>query len=124
MPSSAAVALEILGAEYRAAYLTHDRKRAPIAARVRYTENNVEMDFPDGSWDTVTEEVGQALTLSDPLTGQVGIYMAIMQSETPGFLAVRLKIDGGQIVEVEHIVSTKRNLSGPPTPIGEVRDFS
>lgn len=123
MPSSAAVALEILGAEYRAAYLTHDRKRAPIAARVRYTENNVEMDFPDGTWDTVTEEVGQALTLSDPLTGQVGIYMAIMQSETPGFLAVRLKVDGGQIVEIEHIVSTKRNLSGPPTPIGEVRDF-
>ena len=123
MPSSAAVALEILGAEYRAAYLAHDRKRAPIAARVRYTENNVEMGFPDGTWDTVTEAVGQALTLSDPLTGQVGIYMAIMQSETPGFLAVRLKVDAGQIVEIEHIVSTKRNLSGPPTPIGEVRDF-
>jgi hypothetical protein len=123
MPSAAAVALEILAAEYRAAYLAHDPKRAPIAAQVRYTENNIEMDFPDGTWDTVTEEVGQCLTLSDPVTGQVGIYMAIMQSETPGFLAVRLKADGGRIVEIEHIVSTKRNLSGPPTPIGEVHEF-
>jgi hypothetical protein len=86
-------------------------------------ENNVEMGFPDGTWDTVTEEVGLALTLSDPVTGQVGIYTAIMQNDTPGFLAVRLKVDDAKIVEIEHVVSTKRNLSGPPTPIGEVRDF-
>jgi hypothetical protein len=89
----------------------------------RYTENNIEMAFPDGTWDTVTELVGGVLTISDSLTGQVGMYLAIMQSETPGFLAVRLKVEGGRISEVEHIVSTKRNLSGPPTPIGDVREF-
>jgi hypothetical protein len=119
----AATTLEKIGDQYRVAYLSHDLRRAPFAARVRYTENNVEMDFPDGTWDTVTEEVGLALTLSDPVTGQVGIYMAIMQNDTPGFLAVRLKVADAKIVEIEHIVSTKRNLSGPPTPIGEVRDF-
>jgi len=123
MSSIEAAALERIGAEYRAAYVAHDARRAPIAAHVRYSENNVEMGFPDGTWDTVTEEVGPALTLSDPVTGQVGIYTAIMQNDTPGFLAVRLKVADGKIVEIEHIVSTKRNLSGPPTPIGEVRDF-
>jgi hypothetical protein len=119
----AAVQLEIAAAEYRAAYLAHDVRRAPFAAQVRYTENNVEMDFPDGTWDTVTELVGEPLTLSDPLTGNVGMYLAIMQSETPGFLAVRLKVEGERISEVEHIISTRRNLSGPPTPIGDVREF-
>ncbi|MCC7464169.1 MAG: hypothetical protein IT480_17125 [Gammaproteobacteria bacterium] len=120
---STATALEQIGEQYRAAYVAHDPARAPIAAGVRFSENNVEMGFPDGTWDTVTEEPGPALTLSDPLSGNVGIYTAIMQRDTPGFLAVRLKVDAGQIVEIEHIVSTKRNLSGPPTPIGDLRGF-
>src|SRR6185436_21127333 len=108
---------------YRAAYLKHDAQLAPFARKVRFTENNVEMEFPDGTWDTVSQEVGQALTLSDPVTSNVGIYMSIMQNDTPGFLAVRLKVQGGRISEVEHIISTKRNLSSPPTPIGDVHEF-
>jgi hypothetical protein len=115
--------LERTADQYRAAYLKHDPKLAPFARKVRFTENNVEMEFPDGTWDTVTQEVGQALTLSDPVTSNVGIYMSVMQNDTPGFLAVRLKVQGGQISEVEHIISTKRNLSSPPTPIGDVHEF-
>jgi hypothetical protein len=115
--------LEGIGARYRAAYVKHDPTQAPIAKDVRFTENNVEMRFPDASWDTVTQEVGPALTISDPTTGNVGIYTAIMQLDTPGFLAIRLKVQHRKITEIEHIVSTKRNLSGPPTPIGDVHEF-
>jgi hypothetical protein len=115
--------LEAIGDQYRAAYVKHDAKAAPFAKKVRFTENNVEMEFPDASWDTVTREVGPALTLSDPKTGNVGIYTSIMQNDTPGFLAIRLKVVRGQITEVEHMLSTKRNLSGPPTPIGDVTTF-
>jgi hypothetical protein len=115
--------MEGIGDQYRAAYLKHDPKLAPFSKKVRFTENNVEMTFPDGTWDTVTEEVGAPLTLSDPKTGNVGIYTRIIQNDTPGFLAVRLKIERGQISEVEHIISTKRNLSSPPTPIGDVHEF-
>ncbi len=118
-----ATTLEKIGDQYRVAYVAHDPRRAPVSPRVRFSENNVEMGFPDATWDTVTEELGPALTLSDPVTGNVGIYTAIMQGDTPGFLAARLKVDAGQIVEIEHIVSTKRNLSGPPTPIGDVHEF-
>jgi len=114
--------LEHIADTYRAAYLKHDPSLAPLSKTVRFTENNVEMvPFPDGSWDTVTEEVGPTLTFSDPETGNVGIYTAIMQRDTPGFLAVRLKVEKGKITEIEHILSTKRNLSSPPTPFGEVR---
>ncbi len=115
--------LEEIGARYRAAYLAHDPAQAPIARTVRFTENNVEMPLPDGTWDTVTREVGPALTLSDPVTGQVGIYTSIYQNDVPGFLAIRLKVAGGRITEVEHVISTKRNLSAPPTPIGPVDGF-
>jgi len=115
--------LEEAADAYRAAYRAHDPSFAPFAERVRFSENNVEMPFPDGTWDTVTEEVGPALTLSDTTLGTVGIFTAIRQREIQGFLAVRLRIEGGRITEAEHIISTRRNLSSPPTPIGEVDEY-
>lgn len=108
---------------YRAAYVAHDPSRAPFASAVRFSENNVALPFPDGSWDSVSEEVGPALTLVDESAGTIGIFTAIRTLDVPGFLAIRLKVTGGQIVEAEHILSTRRNLSGPPTPIGAVEDF-
>jgi hypothetical protein len=68
----------------------------------------------------ITSEVGPALTFSDPQTGNAGIYTAIMMGNTPAFLAVRLRVAHGKIVEVEHLLSTKRLISAPPTPFGEV----
>src|SRR6187549_2817057 len=97
--------LGAIAAQYRDAYLAHDPARAPFARRVRFTENNVEMPFPDGTWDTVTQEVGPALTLAEPGSGMIGIFTAIRQREIPGFLAVRLRVSHGQITEVEHIIS-------------------
>ena len=117
------VRLEQIAAAYRAAYLAHDPGLAPFAPKVRFTENNVEMPLPDGTWDTVTREVGPALTISDPVTGNVGVYTSIMQKDVPGFLAIRLKVVDDRITEVEQVISTKRNLSSPPTPIGPVEGF-
>lgn len=117
-------ALESIADSYRAAYAARDPRRAPISPQVRFTENNVEMPFPDASWDAVTRELGPALTLSDASTGQVGLFTAILMNDTPGFLAVRLKVVAGQITEIEHMLSTRRNLSGPPTPIGDVHSFT
>lgn len=111
--------LEKIADQYRAAYIKHDPKLAPIAKSVRFTENNVEMKFPDASWDAVTAEVAPALTFSDPVTGNVGVTTAVMMGETPGFLAIRLKVEKGQITEIEHMLSTKRGVSGPPTPFGD-----
>jgi hypothetical protein len=112
--------LENVANDYLAAYRMHEPKRAPFAEHVRFTENNVEMVLPDGTWDTVSQQVGIPLLLSDPQTSQVGIYTAIMQNDVQAFVAIRLRIVRGRISEVEHIVSTRRNLSSPPTPIGDV----
>ena len=109
-----------LGDQYRAAYVKHDRTQAPFARHVRFTENNVELAFPDGSWDVVTSEVGPPLTFADAASGGVGIYTAIMMREIPAFLAIRLKVEHGEITEIEHLLSTKRGVSGPPTPFGDV----
>ena len=115
--------LEQIADRYRVAYVAHDTRSLPLSSDLRYSENGVVMKFPDGSWDTVSKEVGPPLTLSDTKTGNVGIYTAIFQNDTPGYLAVRLKIVHGQIAEIEHVLSTKRNLSAPPTPFGEIEQY-
>jgi hypothetical protein len=115
--------LENIAAQYRAAYVKHDAAALPLARQIRFSENGVMMKFPDASWDTVTREVGPATTISDPTTGQVAVYTAIMQNDTPGFLAIRLKVAGGRITEIEHMLTTKRNLSSPPTPIGDIETY-
>lgn len=114
--------LEAISAQYRAAYVAHDPKAAPFAAKVRFTENNVAMAFPEGTWDTVTRELGPALTVSDPVTGNVGVYTAILQGGVPGFLAIRLRIRNRRIVEAEHVVATARYLA-PPVSLGDVATF-
>lgn len=108
---------------YRAAYLAHDTGQVAIDDNVRFSENFVEMPFPDGTWHTVSEEYGPALTLLDPVTSQIGIYTAIRQNDIPGFLAIRLKVEGMEITEIEHVISTRRNLSSPPTPIGDAETY-
>lgn len=115
-----AACLSDIGDKYRSAYVSHDKSRAPFAKHVRFTENAVELAFPDGSWDVVTSEVGPAFTFTDPQTGGVGIYTAIMMREVPAFLAVRLKVEHGEITQIEHLLATKRAVSGPPTPFGDV----
>jgi hypothetical protein len=115
--------LEGIAAAYRAAYLKHDATLAPFATHVRYSENNAEMTFPDGTWDTVTQEVDTPLVLTDPATGQIGIYTSILQRQTQGFLAARLQVRNRQITEVEHVISTKRNVSAPPVPIADVLQY-
>lgn len=116
--------LAAIGDQYRAAYVAHDRSKAPFAAHVRFTENMAELPFPDGSWDVVTKEVGPALTFTDPATGGIGIYTAIMMHNTPAFLAIRLKVEHGRITQIEHLMSTRRAVSGPPTPIGDVNKLT
>lgn len=104
--------LEKIGADYLAAYLKRDRTMAPISKTVRFSENNVLLRFPDGSWDTVTSGVGGTLIFSDPKTGGVGIYTAVMQGKVLGYLAVRLKVVKGEITEIEQVDATKRYTSG------------
>jgi hypothetical protein len=115
--------LEGIAAAYVAAYLKHNVTLAPFAPHVRYSENSAEMTFPDGTWDTVTEQVDTPLVLSDPVTGQIGIYTSVLQRQTQGFLAVRLKVRDRHITEVEQIIATKRNVSAPPVPMGDALQY-
>lgn len=112
--------LEEVARGYLSAYGRRNPNGASIAADIAFTENNVRLPFPDGTWDAVTEVLGPELIFSDPVTGNAAFFTAILMNDTPGFLSGRLKVAGGEIVEIEHMLATKRGVSGPPTPFGDV----
>jgi hypothetical protein len=115
--------LESISRAYRQAYLSHDPSLAPFSKKIRFSENNVEMNFPDGTWDTVTREHGSPLVLSDVRLGTAALFMKVYQLDTPSYLAIRLKMENGQITEAEHILSTRRNVSRPPEPFADTETF-
>jgi len=115
-----AVCLDKVGQSYLAAYLKRDPKAAPLAPKVRFTENNVDLSLPEGSWETVTSQAAPEIRFVDPASSQIGMYLGVMMGDVPAFLAIRLKTQNGKVTEAEHLLSTKRLVSGPPTPFGDV----
>ncbi len=83
----------------------------PWANRVRYSENSVPMMIGDGVWATITSRSAAPLRASDPATGQAVWMGEIADHGQPGFMALRLKVEGGRIAEAEAVL---RRKGGPP----------
>ncbi|HEY5409878.1 MAG TPA: hypothetical protein VIJ94_04035 [Caulobacteraceae bacterium] len=83
----------------------------PWANRVRYSENNVSMMIGDGLWATITSRTTTPLRAADPASGQAVWMGEIADHGQPGFMALRLEIEGGKIAEAEAVL---RRKGGPP----------
>lgn len=59
----------------------------------------------DGLWNTISERGTYSLYVDDPRAGQVGFFGTIHESGTPAILALRLKLEGGFISEIETLVA-------------------
>jgi hypothetical protein len=83
----------------------------PWAPVVRFSENSVPMAIGDGLWGSSTAHAATALRAADPISGQVAWMGVVEEHGQPAFLALRLKVEGGRIAEVETVV---RRKGGPP----------
>jgi len=99
--------------QYLAALLARDPTRLPWAAHVKLTENNVELPVGWGLWGTISALGAEDLRAADPETGQAAYYGVIDERGLKSFFAMRLKIDDGNISEVETIVDRKGYGPGP-----------
>ncbi len=99
------------------AMLAHDASRLPLAKGVRYSENGQFLALEDGLWGTAGE-IGlpgtspSALSLADPATGTAGYWGPTNEHGTPGVLALRIKVSGGKIGEIEAI-DVREESRGP-----------
>jgi hypothetical protein len=93
--------LEKLSDDYLAALVAHDPKRLPLAADVRYTEQDQVMDIGDGFWGTATAIGGYKHCFSDTTEEQIGCIVTMHEGEHLLIMSLRLRVQLGRITEVE-----------------------
>jgi hypothetical protein len=91
------------------AMVAHDFRGLPLTADARYTENGQTLEFGDGLWGTLTGYVDAAgalngrfrIDMTDAARAEAVYFGAIVETTTPGVLALRMKLRGTQISEIE-----------------------
>jgi hypothetical protein len=113
------------------AMLAHDASRLPLAKGVRYSENGQFIAIGDGLWGTAgkIEMPGAgnyAASFADPTTGTGAYWGLTNEHGTPGVLALRIKVGGGKISEIEAVDVREESqgarggtmtLMRPPLPV-------
>lgn len=98
-----------------------DFRRLPWADPVRFTENNVPLMIGDGWWGSTGATVGKkAFSLADPETGNIVWFGTIWDHDEPAFGAIRLRVSGGRISELE-LIAGRKPL---PIPFGDPKAFA
>lgn len=96
---------------YLAAQAAHDAGSLPLADDVRATENGVEIAVGDGAFQTVGEPTFR-LDVVDPEMGAIAANMVVTEGDGHAFQMVRLKVEDGEITEVESVIG-REGESGP-----------
>jgi hypothetical protein len=91
---------------YTAALVAHDPAKAPLASNLVTVENVKKIVPGEGLWKNATAgPTTFKVHVADPTSQQVGL-LAMMQVEgKPALVGIRLKREGGKIVEAEHMVA-------------------
>jgi len=88
----------------------HDSARVPVAATVRITEDAVEKPLKDVAlFRSVTALRGFRQDFIDERAGVVGAHVMVEESGAPVMLAVRLKVVGNQLSEIELVATRSRS---------------
>jgi len=109
--------LESLVEQVLRAMLAHDASRLPLAKGVRYSENGQFLALDDGLWGTASKIAmpgtdDYAAVFADPPAGTAGYWGLTNEHGTPGVLALRIKVAGGKISEMEAI-DVREESQGP-----------
>ena len=99
--------LEGLAREYMDGLVHHDPSRVPFAPHARFTENDVPLAIGDGLWGSISSASQNPLLAADEVTGNVGWFGTVEEHGVPAYYAMRLKVVGRRITEVETVVDRK-----------------
>ena len=114
MPSSAAAqrcdrrCLADFITQYLNAMMKHDPELLRTSSRVRFTEDTAEMKLGDGLWKNITGLRPYRQDFIDVREGVVGTHTVVEENGMPVLLALRLKVFGLAISEVETMVVRNR----------------
>jgi hypothetical protein len=93
---------------YLEAMIARDPERLHTSSRVRFTEDTVQLRLGEGLWKTVTALRPYRQDFLDVREGVAGTHTVVEESGRPVLLALRLKVFGLAISEVETMVVRNR----------------
>jgi len=103
--------LESIVEKYLDALVRHDPSAVPLEATARYTENGQRLEVGDGLWRSVRSKGKYRLIVADIEAQQVA-FIGTLEEEnadpllsTPALIALRLKVVGGKITEIEQFIT-------------------
>src|SRR3954467_5715246 len=114
---------------YLDALVKHDPAAVPLAANVRFTENGQRLATGDALWRSMKSKGTYRLFVSDVDAGQVAFIGTVNEENsdaaqvTPALIALRLRIAGNQISEIEQAVirnvdrAERVEAIGTPNPL-------
>ena len=106
---------------YMDALAHKDPARAPFAKDVMFTENNVAMPVGEGLWGSISDASSDALKVADPSTGEAAWFGLVREHGQPAYYAMRLRVSGGRIRDVETVV---HRPTGIPAPFGDPAQYT
>jgi hypothetical protein len=102
---------------YLAALAAHDPGRLKTSPGVRFTEDGAPMKLGDGLWQTIGGLGPFRLDFDDPQSGQAGALVTVEENGNTALMALRLKVVGGRITEVESVLARKGELQSLQTDL-------
>jgi hypothetical protein len=90
---------------YLGALVDHNPGVLPLSGNLKFTENSEEMKLGAGLWKNADRLLSYRLDILDVGQGEAASQVVVEESGSPVLLALRLKIDGGRISEVETMVT-------------------
>ena len=108
-----------LADRYVDAMIKKEPRRLPWAPTVRFTENAVPMMIGDGLWGSIRGKADAALRIADTQSGSVAWYGVVYEHDAPAYLGLTLRIEAGEIAQVDAVVARARN----PGPFGDPTAF-
>lgn len=97
---------------YLDALVNREPHRVALAPNVRFTENGAELAIGDALWSTAEALGENKLVFTDPVSGGIHLYAAIVENGMPSMLAARLKVQDRQVTEIETTV-LRRDTGDP-----------
>jgi hypothetical protein len=86
---------------YLEALSAQDPSRLSLTPACRFTENGEELALGQGLWLSATAREPGGQYFADPEAGHVAFFGAVAESDTKVLVCLRLKVEDGQIAEIE-----------------------
>ena len=95
---------------YIESVIKKDRSSILLAPEHRFTENTAQLDVGEGFlWKAKVDPTAFKIHVADPIAGQVALQTVLNIEERPALVAIRLKVERGRILEIEHLID--RNVA-------------